>query len=169
MKIHYHLTEEDFVNFNLYHSRHSKAASKALKMQRFISPILFMAAAFLFSKMGEIPLPISLSTFGVMSILWVLFYPKYFYQLIKRNAKKMIKEGKNDGLLGDHKMMMTDEGIVDTTSIGETRVSWSGITQWKEDAHYFYLYNSAVSAYILPKRELEDFEKTKAFLQAKIN
>ncbi|BAQ11232.1 hypothetical protein OXB_2761 [Bacillus sp. OxB-1] len=108
MKIHYHLTEEDFVNFNLYHSRHSKAATRPLMVQRIVSPILFIAVAFLFSTIGGIPLPFSLTTFGILSILWVLFYPKYFYHLIKRNAKKMIREGRNDGLLGDHTMSLTE-------------------------------------------------------------
>ncbi|WP_442852912.1 YcxB family protein [Bacillus sp. OxB-1] len=40
--------------------------------------------------------------------------------------------------------------------------------EFKEDAHYFYLYNSAVSAYILPKRELEDPEGTKSYVQSRI-
>lgn len=168
MKIDYHLTEEDYVNFTLYHSRHSEVAKKALNMQRFISPVLFLAVAFLFSKMGEIPLSISLASFGTISVLWILFYPKHYYRLIERQAKKMIKEGKNDGLLGDHTLIMTEKGLVDSTAKGETRLTWSGIQQLKEDPHYFYLYNSAVSAYILPKRNLEDPNKIKDYLQSRI-
>ncbi|MFB9989427.1 YcxB family protein [Bacillus benzoevorans] len=37
-----------------------------------------------------------------------------------------------------------------------------------EDKHNIYLYNSSVSAYILPKRALDDVEKIKTFLKSKI-
>ncbi|WP_226668184.1 YcxB family protein [Metabacillus litoralis] len=65
-----------------------------------------------------------------------------------------MKEGKNEGLLGDHVMLLSDEEIVDITSTGETKVKWVGIKSFKEDSSYFYLYNSSVSSYIIPKRNL---------------
>lgn len=80
----------------------------------------------------------------------------------------MIKERKNDGLLGDHRMIMAEEGIVDATSKGETKVTWSGIKHFTEDKDYFFLYNSSVSAYILPKREINDVEETKNYIQSKL-
>ena len=57
----------------------------------------------------------------------------------------MIKEGKNDGLLGEHCMIFSEEGIVDSTTTSETKVTWSGIKNIKEDTHNIYLYNSSVS------------------------
>ncbi|WP_249315780.1 YcxB family protein [Bacillus sp. FJAT-49711] len=80
----------------------------------------------------------------------------------------MIKEGGNDGLLGEHNMMLSDEGIMDSTSNGVTKVTWSGIKTISEDQHNIYLYNSSVSAYILPKRDLNDVEKVKAYLISKV-
>ena len=35
MEIHYNLTEEDYINFNLYHIKNSKAGKRALVLQRF--------------------------------------------------------------------------------------------------------------------------------------
>ena len=39
----------------------------------------------------------------------------------------MIKEGKSDGLLGEDYMVLSEDGIIDSTSNGETKVTWSGI------------------------------------------
>lgn len=79
----------------------------------------------------------------------------------------MIREGKNEGLIGEHKLITTAEGITDTTSTGETKVNWSGIKSLRENSDYLYIYNSSVSAYILPKRELENVEVERDFLKTR--
>ena len=63
----------------------------------------------------------------------------------------MIKN-KNDGLLGEHDMILSEEGINDSTSNGETKVSWSGIQTLSEDKHNIYLYNSS-GKYIHPSKK----------------
>ena len=169
MEIHYNLTEKDYINFNLYHVKNSKTGKRALTWHRFLSPFFFAVAAYLYSVITSTPLLPRLVLFLAMSILFTLFYPKYFYSLIARNAKKMINEGKNEGLLGDHQLKMTEEGIVDTSAERETKVTWSGITSFKEDEGYFYLYNSSVSAYILPKRAIEHEVEVRNYIHTRLN
>ncbi|MED4453154.1 YcxB family protein [Metabacillus fastidiosus] len=167
MEIKYYLTEEDYLHFNLFHIKNSKTTSRALNMQRFLTPIFFLILSYILSAFLDEPFIGLFIIFFILSILWIIFYPKYFYSLIIRQVKKMIKEGRNDGLLGDHHMIMTEEEIVDSTANSETKVTWSGIEMFKEDDDYFYLYNSSVSAYILPKRALNDVEEIKNFIQSK--
>lgn len=168
MKINYNLTEEDYINFNLYHVKNSKTAKKALNRQRFLSPVIFMISAYVISTFGGMPFLSLFISFFITSVLWVIFYPKYFYGLITRNSKKMFKEGKNDGLLGDHSLIMTDEGIVDASLNRESKVVWSGIESFKEDNDNLYLYVSSVSAYILPKRELHHVDELRDIIKSKV-
>ena len=168
MNIHYELTEEDYINFNLYHIKHSKMGKRSLLLQRIVTPFLYIIVAYLFSMIGNLPFLPLFITFFIVSALWVIFYPKYFYRLIARNAKKMIKEGKNDDLLGKHQLKMTEEGLVDTTANKETKVTWTGITAIQEDDGYFFLYNSSVSAYILPKRELDHVDVVRQYIQSRV-
>lgn len=168
MEINYNLTEEDYINFNLYHIKNSKTGKRALALQRFLTPLFFIMISYIYSVISDMSFLPLFITFLVTSILWVIYYPKYFYRLISRNTKKMIKEGKNDGLLGDHQLKMTDEGLVDISSNKETKVTWSGITSFKEDDNSFYLYNSSVSAYILPKREIDYVDELRTFVQSKL-
>lgn len=80
----------------------------------------------------------------------------------------MIREGKNEGLLGEHTMTLSEDGIVDSNPNGETKVNWTGIIKLKEDDSNIYLYNSSVSAYIIPKRELKDLEGLKNYMTSKL-
>lgn len=168
MEIKYNLTEEDYLNFNMFHVKNSKTIKRTLNTQRFITPIIFIALPFIFSKIGNTPFFGLFIAFLLVSIIWILFYPKFFYNSVIRNTRKIIKEGKNDGLLGEHHMILTEEGIVDSTPSGETKVTWSGIKAFKEDEHNIYLFNSSVSAYILPKRELHDVEEMKTYFKSKL-
>ena len=168
MKINYNLTEEDYINFNMFHIKNSKTGRRSLNIQRLLTPIFFLAFAFMLSIVSDMPLRPLFTVFLLISIIWILFYPKYFYRLIRKNTKKMIKEGKNDGLLGDRCLTMTAAGFVDKSSNGETKGTWSSITSFKEDNENFYLYNSSVSAYILPKREVTNVERVRNYIKPKV-
>ena len=141
--------------------KNSKSVMKSLNMQRFLTPIFLILISYLFSQIGGTPFLFAFIPFLIISIIWIAFYPKFFYKTVIRNVKKMIREGKNDGLIGKHHMFITQDGITETTSTDETKVKWSGIQACKEDNDYFYLYNSSVSAYILPKRELNNLDENK--------
>jgi len=168
MEIHSNLTEEDYIHFNLYHIKNSETGKRALALQRFITPLFFIIISYIYSLISDMPFLPLFITFLVTSILWVIFYPKYFYGLIARNARKMIKEGKNEGLIGNHQLKLTEEGLVDTSLNKETKVTWLGITSFQEDDGYFFLYNSSVSSYILPKREIDDVDVVRQYVQSNL-
>lgn len=164
----YNLTEKDYINFNIFHVRNSKVAKRSLMIQRIVGPLLFLVFGYLYYQTEEVSLIGLITTFIILSVLWVMFYPMYFNNYIIRNTKKMIKEGNNNNLLGSHRMVMSENGIVDSTMTGQTSVQWSGINQFKEDKHNFYLYNSSVSAYILPKRELQNVEEVRKYIESNL-
>ncbi|WML55923.1 YcxB family protein [Neobacillus sp. PS2-9] len=169
MEITYNLTEEDFLHFNMFHLKHSKSAIQSLNVQRFLTPVFFILMAFLLSEFGNIPFLELFIVFLITSILWIIFYPWYFYNTVTRRMKKMFKEGKNVGLLGEHVLTLNEEGLVESSANGQIKVNWSGITDYKEDEQYFYLYNSSVSAYIIPKRDLNNSEEVENFLKGKVS
>jgi hypothetical protein len=169
MEIEYNLTEEDYLHFNLFHIKNSKTGKKSLLIQRLIGPVIFIMAAFIFAEIDEeLSFTLLLSIFIILSILWYLFYPKYFFGYVKRHTKKLISEGTNNGLIGKHVMTLDESGVTDISTTSETKVNWSGIQELKEDKEYLFLYNSAVSACILPKRDLENPEDIKKFVLGKI-
>jgi hypothetical protein len=168
MEIAYHLTEEDYLKFNMFHIKNSESANKSLKTQRYATPFVYIIFSYIFANLADIPFLFALIPFLIVGILWVIFYPKYFQTRILSQTKKMIREGKNEGLLGEHTMILSEEGIVDSNPNGETRVNWTGIIKLLEDESNLYVYNSSVSAYIIPKRDLSDVEAVREYLKSKL-
>lgn len=169
MELNYKLTEEDYLDFNLFHAKNSPAVQKQVTMQRIFVPVLYIVLAFLAFMFLDMPSFLVLFVlFLIMGISWVIFYPAYFYRLIKRNATKMMREGKNEGVLGAHTMIFTEDGLREISPNSEMSVSWSGIENFGDGPAGFYLYNSGLSALIIPKRELVNSEEVSGFLKGKI-
>lgn len=168
MEISYNLTEDDYINFNLYHMNNSKTGIRALRLQRFLFPVFFIALSSFMAIILDISLIFMLVYSLLFSIIWIIFYPKYFNRTIVKNVRKMLREGDNKGILGDQHMSLKDEGIVVTTKTGETKVNWAGINILKEDENNFYLYVGAMNAYLIPKRQITVSNELRTYVNSKI-
>ncbi|ANU24156.1 YcxB family protein [Planococcus donghaensis] len=169
MEIVYEVTEEAYIDFNLYHAQNSETVRKTMTMQRVLVPIIYVVMAIVLSFILDIPILFMVIPFLIMGILWAVFYPKYFYRHIRKSAKKLLREGKNTGILGTHTMIFTEVGLREISATGEELVSWAGIENFGEDTSNLYLYNSGLSAYIIPKSSLVDVDRIRQFLLDKIN
>lgn len=87
MEIKYNLTEDDYINFNMFHIKNSKSAMRSLKGQRFAVPIIYIILPFVFPNALDSTFIFTLVAFLIVSILWVIFYPKYFYKSVNRRLK----------------------------------------------------------------------------------
>lgn len=168
MEIKYNLSEDDYIHFNIYHIKNSETAMKMLNLQRYLTPVFFILVSILLSQISEIPFLLSFSVFSVIGVLWFIYYPKYYERFLVKQVKKIFQEGKNDGLLGEHFLILNEEGLIETTSNGETRAAWASIDSFKEDNDYFFLYNSSISAYIIPKRGIEHPDDVRNIIQASL-
>lgn len=165
MELKYEMTKDDYLAFNLYHAKHSKTVQNSLVMQRFLTPIFLLILPFLFSWItGEFLMGLFI-IFVIISVLWVIFYPKYFYGYMEKNINKMMNEGNNKNLLGQHVFIANEDGFIEKNSVGESKVSWSSIEKVEENEDYYFLFLSTMSANIIPKRSFsndasqEDFKR----------
>ncbi|WP_157964165.1 YcxB family protein [Exiguobacterium sp. TNDT2] len=163
MQIQYELTEDDYTRFNLNHIKRSKTSKRMLILQRTIGPIMFLGASFVLATWLQETGWWWYGTYGVASILWFLYYPKYFERHVRKQTRRLIGERGNEGMIGPHTMNLDEDGLRDVNEFGETRASWAGIKEVVEEDDYVYLYNSSVSAHILPKRGL-DMEEVRRWL-----
>ena len=168
MEINYNITEEAYLEFNLYHAKNSETLKKSVTIQRVLVPIIYLLLSVFLSYVLDMPILFLFIPFLIAGVLWAVFYPAYFHRHIRRNAQKLIREGKNEGILGKHTMIFTEEGFREISPTGEQTSSWAGIENVGEDASHFYLYNSGMSAYIVPKKDLHDIDGVRNLLHSKI-
>lgn len=168
MEMTYAITEEAYLEFNEYHAKNSDSMKKSVALQRIVVPIIYLLLSVILSYILDIPFLFLFIPFFITGVLWAIFYPVYFHRHIRRSAQKLIREGKNEGMLGNRTMVFTEDGLREITSTGEKTQSWLGIEKLGEDSSNFYLYNSGMSAYIVSKGSMVEVDAVRNFLHNKI-
>lgn len=164
MELTFKLTEEDYINYNVDHSKTSPSMKRSILIQRILGPVIFVIVPFMIIQFTDIPLWYWLLVFGVSSVVWFAFYPRYATWEITRRIKKMLAEGNNENLFNERILVLTNEGITETSSIGETKISWAKIERFEETEDYLYIYVSSVSAHIVPKRVFANTNEQEKFI-----
>lgn len=165
MKVEYELNKQDYIDFNIYHSKNSDAIKKSLFVQRYFIPIIFLIIPFFITKAIDIPLWYWISIFSLTAVLWVVFYPKHFVSSITKMASKMVNEGKNKDLLGKHIVTVDEQGLIDKSENGENKIYWSGVERIASTEKHFFIYVSSISACIVPKNSFKNEGEKVVFFQ----
>lgn len=148
MKLEFNLTENDFLNFQLFTAAHSKRIQNK-KLKGWIILTVSPAALSIFSyKMGDNFTSIYC---GVLSVIFAIFYPLYFKLVYKRHYKAYTKEvfSKRTGTAIEIELF--SDVIVTKDKLGEGRFKVSEITKVDETAGQFFVNTSMGNAIIIPK------------------
>ncbi|MCG6168814.1 YcxB family protein [Leptospira sp. FAT2] len=165
MKLSFPLNEQDIINFNVYHFRNSKFTQRRLLLLRWLIPI-WAIAVFFFLNREHLDLISILwnSPLFAIGILWFLFADKIYYWRLKNNVKNLLKEGRNNGMIGVQNLELTDDAILTENDSGSFRYSLEKIHRCEEGDGYLFLYVTSLSALIIPTNVFQNSDKD-VFLQ----
>lgn len=164
MEINYELTEKDYLDFNVFHAENSPTIRRSILIQRLIGPVIFLIMPFYATRKTGIPLWYWLIIFGTLSALWYSFYPKYIKWEVSRRTSKLIKEGKDNTLLGNRTIKLTPEGVHDISEHGDSKVKWGSIERIEKNETHIYIYISSISSFIIPIRAFKDLASKEVFM-----
>ncbi len=165
MKLEYEINEQDYIDLNVHHFENSKTIQSAHNKSRFAAPVLFLALPFVMKNTSTIPFWYWMTMFGILAVLWVIFYPSWMKKYYIKQTKKMLREKTNNGILGQKTLSLTEQGIITQGDGDETLTSYGNISQVAEGKTAVYLYNSAVSAIIVPNRAFSSSEQKAEFIR----
>lgn len=155
------LTQDDYMKFNIYHASQSDMVKRQRLIARLIGPVLFMAVAIYAAQRVSLWI---VAYFGVISLLWLVFYPKFAEKSMKRRLKKFLEEGEPGILYGSRHLSFDEDQIVVDQAGAISEYNWHHITKMVEDNHAVYLYVGNVQAIIMPKRAFNQKDEVEKFM-----
>lgn len=160
MKLVYDFDLNDWMAFQENHLDNSKQFKRIKIIMTFVLPAIWLGIITVEYLIGNFNL-LGAGILFVASILWILFYPKRLKNSALKRAKKLLAEGDNSGYLGKHEVELNDQEIKSAAPQSTSTINWKGITRLIETDQYYFLYNTAASALIIPKFKLKitDAEK----------
>jgi hypothetical protein len=153
MEITFEVGPDELVAFNLYHLKHSPTVRRQYRIRLFTVPLLMaLVAITLFlsadDKLAALP---ALVVVGFLCLVYLLLFPGLRRRGIKKQVRRLIAEGKNAGIFGQHRISITPQEVREVLSVGDSSRRWSAIERIAETDDHVFIYISALSAYIIPK------------------
>ncbi len=168
MQIEYELTLEDLFAFQW---RAAFASPMARRRTRkvylfWLVPLLLFAIV---PAIGPDGFVISRVSFTFLVIAYpTVVLAQWFLErrLMRRAILRMLKEEKpGRGQLGKHRMVVSQDGLIESTAVGESRTSWAGVDRIEQNPEYIFIYTSPAAAHMIPKRAFRDTQEAEAFYQ----
>lgn len=169
--IQYELSADDLVEFNHFHHKHSPSFRRRLLASRIGIP-LFMIVLLLLtplfvqksdqSYLGEL---VSMKWFFIVPPV-LFFYAPFVWERRRASLiRKMLSEGSTRSLLGNCSLTLSNESISIQRTSSLSSYGWEAIDRICVNSVCCYLYVTAVSAIIVPRRAFSSDESFNAFVQ----
>ncbi|SHN52048.1 YcxB family protein [Desulfovibrio litoralis] len=163
MTIHYKVSEQDYINFNIDHYNNMKSQ----KNKRFVYGVILLMFFFLF-------LPFlndnSLSLVEIISsvfflIAWFIFFPKIINVFIRKSVREYIKNGKANDFIGNQTILLADDYIETLNATTQSRIQYAAVERICTGNQLFYIYVGSVKALIIPFSAFENEEIKNSFFE----
>jgi YcxB-like protein len=168
MEVEYELTREDLFAFQ-WRAAFTSPRGRRIRLKTYLYLLLAIVLLSIVPAIGPDGFVISRVSFTFLFIAYpTVALAQWFLErrLMRRALLRLVDEEKpGRGQLGKHRVVVTQDGVVESTAVGESRTSWAGVNRVDQDPDYIYIYTSAAAAHVVPKRAFSDREAAEAFFQ----
>ncbi len=173
MTAEFEITRDDLIAFNLHHHYQSSIGRRQYRLVSWVGPSVALALVSImvwyFTDWKAASLPrTALDLLPVTGLVaFHFFYVRWAYRRrVRRIITRMVSEGKNRALFGRHRVALSAEGITEAGELSQSATAWAAVERVSRHENYAFVYTSALSAIIVPRRafataaEFEQFVKT---------
>ena len=152
MKLTYRIEKRDHTAFLWHHMLRSVSA------WRLYSVVLILGILALSYQSYELGTEFqSAITFiaGYILLMVLIFFVTH-YVTIKASIRDKLHAGENNGVVGDHCLILDEAAVCEQAGHVEIRVKWIGIHKVSVGESHAFIYYNPQTAFIVPKRAFDD-------------
>lgn len=156
----FELNEQAYIACYEEHIKQSMVMKKLIWGCRLLIPLVILGSGYgITNKFENL---FGLILYGILALVWGLFFPQIYTKSIRHASKKLLKES-NDATLYDRRIVtISDEGISENIFEHDIVKKWKYVVKTIESEQYFFLYVTSQEAIILPKEVVGDIEQIEA-------
>lgn len=161
MELRYTVTENDYIQYNLYHHAHSPSTRRTVAIFRFGVPVILVILSLLTIRHHNL---FAWLPAIILAVLWLALTPGFFRRSIAKNVKKLMYEGRYSEFIGDFTVTLLDDTIRYAGNGQTMETAYNRVERVEHDAERLYIYIGSLSAIIIPLRDFKDEAEKQAFL-----
>lgn len=160
------MTEADFYEFNKFHLFNTEQTKKQVRNLRIIFPVMFLVMWLYPLAISDFDL-IEFIARGIVFVPAALFFAlgtkDFVWRITKRSIAKSVKTG-SKLFSTDSVLEFGENGITETTADAKSEHGYTVVEDiYLMDGRVFYIYISALQAYLLPVSAFSSAEQYNAF------
>jgi hypothetical protein len=97
---------------------------------------------------GRWDAPVIGAVIAGLLMLWILGGDR---RRVEKALRKMLAEGSNKQLLGEHELELTETGLVERTGYAEVTFLWQAVERLGLTPDYIFIFTGAISGIIVPR------------------
>lgn len=167
MEIEFNFKKVDWLAFNKYYIDQDKLLKKTNLGVSLLLPGLLLFYLIIDGLNHSLSLH-TIIGYGILSFLWIIFIPIRVKKGALKKLNILIQEKDNLGLLGKHRIVLKEDGLIRCTQESEYKIFWESIKKPIETNNYYFLFDTTFSAIIIPKKEINNLE-FEDYLKSKLN
>jgi len=153
LKVKVNITQSDAWNF----SKHNILHNSRSRLDFFIN-VLSVPIFIAFMLYAEKKPTFNILIVSILSIPLACFIMLF---IIKRRVNRSVL--KSDGVLGEHTIEISEEGLREKTEVNDNLHLWKGIIKVQQNNDYIYIYIAELTAHIIPKISFSSKEEANVF------
>lgn len=147
MTIHYAVSTDDYLQFNLFHYRQNKTMQRQVRSTRvFLGIALLLLLIYLLVGGPRIHVVILL----LLGLVFLLFYPRFFQRTLVRMLRRQIRAGQYKEFIGDYTLTAGSDGLHEQAPGKCSIWQWQTVQSVEQDSERLYIYIGASTALIIP-------------------
>ena len=128
-------------------------------------PVAFLGSGILLYVVDGIISPSFIAFAVIVSVLWVVLYPKIFKKRISRVVTKRVKEDKNENVFSPATVTIDDEAITKESDSLSSRALWTTIQKVAVTEKHLFVFVNFANAFIIPLEAFSSEVEKEAFIQ----
>jgi hypothetical protein len=166
MEVEYEITRDDLYAFQWRAVFHSPMGRRSRRMVYLLWFVALLLAAIV-PAIGPDGFTLSRVSFGFLITAFpIVALAQWFVErrLIRGTILGLLKDEKpGKGHLGKHRLVLSEDGVLESTAVGDSRTSWSGVDRVEENREYIFIYTTPTAAHMIPKRAFRSADEAEAF------
>lgn len=163
MELHYDITKQDYIDFNLNYYVNNAVVQRSILMTRIMTAVLVLAGgtALMYFVHG-------LSVFSVavyVALAAVCFFgtPWYMKRKVVKNTERILRNAKNKQLCGPKTLTLREDEFELVGENEDTVYQYEAVQRTSSDDRHYYIFVDEFSAIIVPFSAFEDEQQKQAF------
>lgn len=147
-KIRYSNTVEDLVLFALV--THEPRTTWGYSFWRAFFPFVVFSVALVLAEVSWVVFAL------VFTVIYLWLLPKTTRYAIEMSVRKLLSEGRNEGILCEHELELTPSELIERTAVSELHSALSSLEGWLSTATHTFVYTSSHAGHMIPRHAVSE-------------